>query len=113
MIEPIAGKFEDILYDTSSTPISPSLITFAFKGVNNISKSQVAQIAFDKWIVRVVPADGYKVTDGEQVIRNLYQLVSDKINVEIVLVDDIPTTKAGKFRWVLNETDKMNKHNEK
>ncbi|OBP14293.1 hypothetical protein A5320_10890 [Rheinheimera sp. SA_1] len=104
MIEPISGKFEDILYDTDHRPVSPSLITFAFKGVNNIKKSQVAQIADDKWVVRVVPAADYGEQDGNKVIQNLRELVSDKVNAEIVLVEDIAKTAAGKYRWVLNET---------
>jgi len=109
MIEPISGKFEDILYDTDHRPVSPSLITFAFKGVHNIKKSQVAQIADDKWVVRVVPAANYADHDGNKVIQNLRELVSDKVNAEIVLVEDIAKTSAGKYRWVLNETTSRRK----
>jgi phenylacetate-CoA ligase len=109
MIEPISGKFEDILYDTDKRPVSPSLITFAFKGVNNIKKSQVAQIADEKWVVRIVPAADYGEQDGNKVIQNLRELVSDKVNAEIVLVEDIAKTSAGKYRWVLNETTSRRK----
>ena len=103
MIEPIAGKFEDILYDINKNPISPSLITFAFKGVGNIEKAQVAQTEVDKWVIRVVPTANYQTKDGKQIIYNLLNLVSKKINVEINIVKDISKTKAGKYRWVKNE----------
>ena len=106
MIEPIAGKFEDILFDIDKNAISPSLITFAFKGVNNIEKSQVAQTDVDKWIVRIVPTEQYQKKDGEKIKFNLLNLVSNKVNVEIDIVPDIPKTKAGKFRWVINEVSK-------
>lgn len=111
MIEPIAGKFEDTLYDINKNPVSPSLITFAFKGVNNIEKSQVVQTEVDKWVIRVVPAAKYQVEDGEQIIDNLKEYVSKNIHAEILLVKDIPRTKAGKFRWVINEMSKFVENN--
>ncbi|MBN8445140.1 MAG: hypothetical protein J0M22_06650, partial [Gammaproteobacteria bacterium] len=106
MIEPISGKFEDLVYDVEQKAISPSLITFAFKGVLHIKQSQVAQVAVDQWIVRIVPDVGFEKQDGLQIINNINQLVSEKINVEIELVDDIPRTSAGKYRWVINEMSK-------
>jgi phenylacetate-CoA ligase len=106
MIEPIAGKFEDILFDMNKNPISPSLITFAFKGVSNIEKSQVAQTDVGKWIVRIVPTEQYQKEDGEQIRTNLLSLVSKDVKVKIEIVRDISKTKAGKFRWVVNEMSK-------
>ena len=43
MIEGIAGKFEDVIFGAEDEPVSPSLVTFAFKGVSNIESSQVAR----------------------------------------------------------------------
>ncbi len=107
MIEPISGKFEDLIYDNENKPISPSLITFAFKGVNNIEKSQVAQIAINQWVIRVVPGKSYSKSDGEQIISNIKELVSNNLNVELLLVTDIPRTMSGKYRWVINETNRV------
>ncbi|MFT5851925.1 MAG: phenylacetate-CoA ligase [Colwellia sp.] len=104
MIEPISGKFEDIIYDPDGTPISPSLITFAFKGVSNIEKSQVAQITAEQWVIRIVPGNNYSPYNGEQILNNLKAYVGKKINAEIIIVTDIARTNAGKYRWVLNET---------
>ncbi|MBU2892243.1 hypothetical protein KO495_02770 [Colwellia sp. D2M02] len=104
MIEPISGKFEDIIYDTEQQAISPSLITFAFKGVNNIERSQVAQISSQKWVIRLVPTKNYRSSDGSQILKNLKMFVSHNINAEIQLVNEIPRTVAGKYRWVINET---------
>jgi len=107
MIEPISGKFEDLVFDVEQKAISPSLITFAFKGVLHIKQSQVAQVAIGQWIVRIVPDVGYQKQDGIQIISNINQLVSDRVNVKIELVDDIPRTTAGKYRWVVNEMSKQ------
>jgi len=104
MIEPITGKFEDIIYGSEGQPISPSIVTFAFKGVHSIEKSQVAQTGPGKWEVRIVPSEGYSEEDGKQLIGNIHTLVDENISIQLKRVDDIPRTSAGKYRWVVNES---------
>jgi phenylacetate-CoA ligase len=105
MIEPIAGKFEDVIFGGEGEPISPSLVTFAFKGVSNIESSQVAQVSAGVWEVRIVPLADYSDADGRQVIQNIHSMVDEKIQVRTKIVLDIPRTAAGKYRWVINESN--------
>ena len=37
------------------------------------------------------------------ILSNLKELVGNSTDIKLKLVDDIPRTKAGKFRWVKNE----------
>jgi phenylacetate-CoA ligase len=108
MVEAISGKFEDVIYGGDGAAISPSVLTFAFKGVGNILKSQVAQVAFGRWEVRLVPGANFSELDKQQLINNIHELVDAKVNVDVVLKSDLPNTAAGKFRWVLNESAKEN-----
>lgn len=103
MIEPIHGKFEDMLEGGRGNPVSPSIVTFAFKGVSNIEASQVAQVGPARWEVRIVPGPSYSERDGEHVVRNLRQLVDPDLTVTVVLRESIARTSAGKYRWVVNE----------
>jgi phenylacetate-CoA ligase len=103
VIAPISGKFEDQIYDADSIPISPSLITFAFKGVENIELSQVAQVSKDTWEVRVVPKGDFSNKEADLIKNNLLNIVSKKTRIEVVAVTSIKKTKAGKFRWVVSE----------
>jgi phenylacetate-CoA ligase len=103
MIEPIAGKFEDVIFGAEGEPVSPSLVTFAFKGVHHIDSSQVAQVSPGVWEVRIVPAANYSDSDGRQIIQNIHSLVDARIQVRTKLVREIPRTAAGKYRWVVNE----------
>jgi phenylacetate-CoA ligase len=104
MIEPIAGKFEDVVYGAEGEPVSPSLITFAFKGVHHVESSQVAQVRPGVWEIRLVPAADYSDNDGRQVIQNIHTMVDAKIEAYTKLVPEIPRTAAGKYRWVVNES---------
>jgi phenylacetate-CoA ligase len=103
MIEAVTGKFEDCLTGSDGAAVSASVLTFAFKGLANIDKSQVAQVGPAAWEVRVVPLPGFTLADQRRLVDNIHRLVDPQVAVTIVLKDDLPVTAAGKFRWVVNE----------
>jgi len=104
MIERVTGKYEDSITGGDGAVVSPSVLTFAFKGVHNVLKSQVAQVAPGRWEIRVVPAPQFGAADRQQLIDNVRTLVDATVQVEVVLRDELPNTAAGKFRWVVNES---------
>lgn len=103
MIEPVSGKYEDSITGGDGAMVSPSVLTFAFKGVQNIRKSQVAQVAPARWDIRVVPFPEFSAADQDRLIDNIHALVDARVEVRVVLKSELPDTAAGKFRWVVNE----------
>lgn len=103
MIERVEGKYEDRIYGSTGDVVSPSLITFAFKGLRNIEQSQVAQVADGRWEIRVVPMQGYSAVERLALVKNVREMVDPGIDVTVVECKDIPRTAAGKYRWVVNE----------
>lgn len=103
MIEAVTGKLEDCLIGSGGAVVSPSVLTFAFKGVSNIEKSQVAQVGHGHWQIRLVPGSAFSDDDGRKLIDNVKTLVDPGVQVDIVLRESLPNTAAGKFRWVVNE----------
>jgi phenylacetate-CoA ligase len=103
MIEPVTGKWEDRIFGSNGAFVSPSVLTFAFKGVQNIKKSQVAQVAAERWEIRLVPAPEFGADDQHKLVDNIHKLVDPGVSVDVVLRDEIPCTASGKFRWVVNE----------
>ncbi|NVD99998.1 phenylacetate--CoA ligase family protein [Massilia sp. BJB1822] len=103
MIEPVSGKFEDAITGSDGQAVSPSVLTFAFKGVEHIDKSQVAQVGAAQWEIRLVPDVRFSELDREKLLRNVRQLVDAHVAVRVVLTSELPNTAMGKFRWVVNE----------
>jgi phenylacetate-CoA ligase len=103
LIEPVTGKFEDTLYGARGQRISPSVVTFIFKSLDGIQRSQVAQVGASEWEIRVVPAAGYGQSQRQRLVENVRELVDPDINVTIREVDDIARTSAHKYRWIVNE----------
>lgn len=103
MIEPVSGKLEDRITGGDGSEISASVLTFAFKGVEHVRKSQVAQVGPGQWELRLVPDYGFSRADEDKLLHNIHHLVDPTVRVRIVLRDALPETAAGKFRWVVNE----------
>lgn len=104
MIEPVTGKYEDAVFGSRGQPISPSVVTFAFKGLAHIKQSQVAQVGDGRWVIRVVPLPGFDSDERERLIRNIRHLVDVDLHVEIIEVTEIPRTASAKYQWIVNES---------
>jgi phenylacetate-CoA ligase len=103
MIEPVTGKYEDTLYGARDQPVSPSVVTFAFKTLRGIERSQVAQVARGRWEIRVVPGPGFDEAQRRLLIENVRRFVDPELHVAVREVADIPLTSAHKYRWIVNE----------
>lgn len=106
MIEAVVGKYEDVVCTGNGSPVSASLVTFVFKEMQRIEKSQVAQVGVGQWEVRIAPGPGFNTNDREKLIRRFHTLIDPDLKIDVVLVKDIPRTEAGKYRWVVNEYQK-------
>jgi phenylacetate-CoA ligase len=103
VIERIVGRLADQLYDLDGRAVNCTMIGFAFDGMHNIRKAQVAQTEVDQWVIRIVPTPGYTALDGERVLAKLAKQVSSRIAARIELREDIPALPSGKYKWVVQE----------
>ncbi|MFL6649862.1 MAG: phenylacetate--CoA ligase family protein [Sulfurifustaceae bacterium] len=103
MIHPVTGKYEDMIWGADGAPVSPSVITFAFKELKHVRRSQVAQVGPGRWQIRLVPEERFSDADREGLLARLKHYVDANLDVSVVVVQDIPRTAAGKYKWVVNE----------
>jgi phenylacetate-CoA ligase len=102
-IEPVTGKVEDALTGGDGRRVSASVLTFAFKGLEDIRQTQVAQTGPGEWEIRIVPMSGFGEGQRRQLVANVHKLVDPTVRVQVREVDGIPRTASGKFQWVINE----------
>ena len=103
VIEKIGGRVADQLYDLDGRAVNCTVIGFAFDGMRNIAKAQVAQTSADRWSIRIVPGAQYSAADGRLVLDKLAAEVSARVVAQIELVDQIPALPSGKYKWVTQE----------
>jgi phenylacetate-CoA ligase len=106
VIEALCGKIEERVYDLDGRPVSPSVITFAFKDVAHIERAQIAQVAADRWELRIMPAAGFSDADSQQLLDNMARRVSGRLNVGVRRVEAIDKLPNGKYKWVAQEWQK-------
>lgn len=102
-IELASGKVEDQLFDRDGLAVNASIVTFAFKGVSNIAKAQVAQIDPYSWEIRIVPGRDFTSQDSDRLLANLNHYVSSRVAYAVKVVADIPPLPSGKYKWITQE----------
>lgn len=108
IISPIETKKEDMVITKEGRYISPSIITHAFKPLTHVAKSQVIQHDFDDFEIKIVPEEGFNDNEINILMKGLKERFGQKSSIDINIVQDIPRTKNGKFRWVISKISKGN-----
>ena len=103
LMQEVTTKAEDVLRLRDGRLISPSVLTHPFKPLNQIDGSQLVQTDVDRLLVRLIPRHDFTAALGEQLVRDLKARLGDDMRIEIEFVKELPRTKAGKFKWVINE----------
>jgi hypothetical protein len=68
--------------------------------VHSIREAQVVQEALDRFVIRVVPANGFGAPDASKLTHNM-RLHVGHCQVVVETVSAIPRTSSGKFRAVV------------
>ena len=103
LMQEVTTKAEDVLRLKDGRLISPSVLTHPFKPLNQIDGSQLVQTALDRLVVRLVPRHDFTPAHSERLIRDLKARLGQDMEIEIELVQELPRTEAGKFKWVISE----------
>ncbi len=98
VLEAIEGRWEDICF----TPDGRELLRFSpvVKTVDTIHEAQIIQEAIDRFVIRIVPDEGFREVDIHCLKQNMQNHVGD-VDVIIELVDHIERTSSGKFKAVI------------
>ena len=101
LMEDVTTKAEDMLRLPDGRIISPSVLTHPFKPLHTVEASQLVQTHLDRLLVRVVPGDGYTLRDTQHLVTELQSRLGPDMRVEVELVQELPRSPAGKFKWVI------------
>jgi phenylacetate-CoA ligase len=100
-IEGIIGRTDDLILTPDGRRIGR--LDPIFKGRPTIREAQIAQVAPERVVVRLVPARNYATADAEALLRELAARLGPGVQIRIEQVPAIERTASGKFRAVVNE----------
>jgi phenylacetate-CoA ligase len=103
LLDDIATKAEDFVTTPDGRYISASVLTHPFKSLSTIGESQITQHDLTHLVIQIVRLPGYSDADTHHLVSEFKRRLGDAMNIEVVFVDEIPRTAAGKLRWVMSK----------
>jgi phenylacetate-CoA ligase len=96
MIRSIDGRMADLLLTPEGAPMGG--LDTIFDADLPIREAQIVQEELGRIRIKVVPAPGFGSKHRDRLIRGVRTRIGDAVQVEVVTVESIPRTSAGKFR---------------
>lgn len=101
VIEKIVGRADDALITPDGRLVGR--LDPVFKGVaSSIKETQIVQQSRELIRIKIVQDSGYQPEHGDYIVKELVKRMGNDIQFQIEFVDEIPRTKSGKFRAVVN-----------
>lgn len=102
LMAPVTTKAEDQILTPQGRYISGSLLTFPFKPMKNIIKSQLVQDDIHVVKIKIVKNRFYHNGDSKILLEGLHKCLGRNMQIVLEFVDEIERTKNGKYRWVIS-----------
>ena len=103
LMEDVTTKAEDIVTTRDGRYVSSSILTHPFKPMHNVAESQIIQEDREHILIKIIKRAEYTDADSRYIIEEMKKRVGSDMSIDIEFVDEIPRTKAGKFRWVISK----------
>ena len=104
LLEKIIGRVSDYIYTPGGTKIHGEFFSHIFWEFSWVKQFQIIQNELDKVVVRIVPNNKNKIiNDDLNRIKELILKRTESMQIVIELVDEIETTKAGKWKFIIKE----------
>jgi phenylacetate-CoA ligase len=105
LMEDVTTKAEDLLRLKDGRLIPPSVLTHPFKPLDCIEASQLVQTDLDRLLIRLIPRTDYTERHGQNLVRDLKARLGEDMRIDIELVQEMPRTARGKFKWVISQVE--------
>ncbi len=103
-IGPIEGRVVETLFDGAGNPTSGLIFSIVFVWLGKVTKQfQVVQRVDRSVVLRVVPVGATLSEPDRAIVREYFAKYLPGTSLQIEVVAEIPLTKAGKTRVVINE----------
>ena len=103
LLERVEGRLQEFIVTRNGNLISVTPINYESGAFENIRQFQMYQEEMGELVMKVVRKPTYTEEDTRQLTRELRWQLGDEVNVHIRFVDEIPRTRGGKFRYLIQK----------
>jgi phenylacetate-CoA ligase len=107
MLERIEGRKQDYVVTNDGGLVTLTGLIFAqhFHAFGATEKMQLYQDKAGEVIVKVVPTSLFSERDSSEIKTRMETAVGGRLKVTVEIVDDIPRTQRGKYRFLEQKLD--------
>lgn len=110
LLRKVTGRQLDVLATPDGRKIPGEFFPHLLKDYRSIRRFQVIQDDLAEIVIRLVVSGGMTLTDEESLRRDLREGIGPVVRLKLEVVDDIPLTKAGKLKVVVNNLAAAGSH---
>ena len=104
LLKSIKGRWsQEFVITKDNLLISTALMHLHSDVFDNVKRFQFYQEKKGEIILRIVKADNYNTKDTEDINKELYKKLGPNIELKIEFVDEIPRTKRGKYKYLIQK----------
>lgn len=101
LLDNLAGRSSDIIFLNGSY-IHGEFFTHLFYGRPEVKQFQAVQESDSRLVIKIVTKDNE--FNFDPILKPIRAMIGDQTDLSIELVDRIPPTKSGKYRFTINKT---------
>lgn len=105
ILKKIIGRTSDLIHLPNGRALNGIAIPFA-DWADKIEKFQIWHTEPDLIELKIIPKDGFSKDDTKHIESIMAYHLGDGIRLKVDLVDNIPLTESGKFRYVISKLKK-------
>ncbi len=102
LLKEIKGREQEMLITPEGKFIHGEYFTHIFWEIPYVKEFQIVQEKIDKIVIKIVPDENFDEKYLNK-IKEIIRMRSKSWNIEFKIVDKINRTKAGKYKFVINE----------
>ncbi|AUX27519.1 capsule biosynthesis protein CapK [Sorangium cellulosum] len=103
LLASVEGRVLDMIVGPDGQLVSAVFFPYFFKDNPTVERYQVHQDRSRAITIRIVPGDGYGPETSQAIERDLRRFLGERADIRVQVVDEIPVTKGGKFRFTVSE----------
>ena len=103
LIKRIEGRSQELVVTKKGNLISMTAINMHSDVFDNVKRFQFVQERKGNVVMNIIKKPSYTDKDTEYILSELYKKMGAGVDLEIVFVDEIPKTKRGKYRFLIQK----------
>ena len=103
MLERVEGRLQEFIVTKDHRLISMTAVNMHSDIFDNVVQFQFHQEMRGMALLRIVRKPGYSDRDTQRILRELNRKFDGNVDVTIRFVDEIPRTRSGKHRFLVQD----------